>query len=139
MKYITLPEAEWAISLLPKILHTPEPIGPIDQDAKEKLEAAITQPFVRFAGHYHYRFLYQRAALMFYLLIKDHAMENGNKRSAVIITMYFLFKNGKTFDLSPDTLYDLACDIADAKPENLNSDDAVQALARTFKDHIVRI
>lgn len=139
MKRVSLEEALWAISLLPRILDFKEPFGPIDDSVRASLDAAITQPFVNFGGHYHYLFLYQRAALMFYLIIKDHSMENGNKRSAVVITMYFLYKNGKTFNFSPTALYDVACLVASSNPDELPPDSVVRQLGRAFRGSIIDI
>ena len=100
-----------------------------------KLEAAISQPFVSFAGIYPYRFLYHKAAMLFYFVIKDHSMENGNKRSAVIITMYFLYKNGKTFSFSQESLYEVACLVAESSRDEMDA--IIFALKKTFKQYIV--
>jgi death-on-curing family protein len=135
VKSVSLAEAVAAIRLLPQILPTEEPIGPLTQEAMMKLEAAISQPFVSFAGIYPYRFLYHKAAMLFYFVIKDHSMENGNKRSAVIITMYFLYKNGKTFSFSQESLYEVACLVAESSRDEMDA--IIFALKKTFKQYIV--
>lgn len=137
MKHVELEEALLAIELLPELLDYNEPIGPIDKEARASLEAAITQPFISFSGKSHYRYLHQKAAQMFYLIIKDHSLENGNKRSAVIITMFFLYKNGKTFNFTPDALYNVACLVAEGNPDTIDADTAIGGLAKAFKDRII--
>lgn len=62
-------------------------------------------------------------------------MENGNKRSAVIITMYFLYKNGKTFSFSQESLYEVACLVAESSRDEMDA--IIFALKKTFKQYIV--
>lgn len=136
MKSITIDEAIAAISRLGKHLNTTEPIGPLDDaESVAKLECSILQPFVSFAGYYPYRYLYHRAAVLFYFVIKDHNFENGNKRSAVILTMVLLVKNGKMPNFTSETLYDIACEVAESDASD--KDLTIEVLKRTFKDYIV--
>lgn len=137
MKQVSLDEALWAIGLLPHYLPNPEPIGPFSRREKMDLETAIRQPFASFDGRYQYWYMYHRAAAMFYYVIKDHSLGNGNKRSAVIVTMFFLFKNGKTFNLSSDELYNLACSVAETPSHE--KDNQITRLKHSFKEHIVNL
>lgn len=135
MKSVSIDEAIWSLSLLPRLLPTQEPLGPINLQSAAKLESAIMQPFVSFGGYYPYRYVYHRAAALFYFVIKDHSMENGNKRSAVVITMLFLFKNKKMLDFSHQALYEVACEIAETRAAD--KDPTLIILNNVFKKHIV--
>jgi death-on-curing family protein len=62
-----------------------------------------------------------KAAMLFYLLIKNHPFQNGNKRVAVVTLIYFLDKNGRAFDVNNKLLYEFSREIAasDAKDKDL--------------------
>lgn len=134
MKRITVYQAAYAILRLPDLLDYKEPIGALNIKSLKNIESCIEQPFACFGGKYRYWFIYQRAAAMFYYLDKNHALDNGNKRSAVAVTMTFLYINKKWFDVTPDTLYKLACEVA--KSNARESDKVIDVLSQTFKDHI---
>lgn len=134
MKQITLYEAAYAIRLLPEILQYNEPVGELNQRSLKKIESCLQAPFIHHGRTYKYWYLYERAAALFYFLIKSHALENGNKRSAVVITMAFLIKNGKWLNMSPDRLYDVACEVAESPAHKSSSE--IAALSVTFKNAI---
>jgi prophage maintenance system killer protein len=46
-----------------------------------------------------YPTLESKTAWIFYCFCKNHPLENGNKRMAVLITVYFLFVNVENFEL----------------------------------------
>ena len=55
---------------------------------------------------------YKKAAILFYCLIKNHILSNGNKRMALLTTAYFAHINGYFFDLNDQEWYDLAIESA---------------------------
>jgi len=59
-----------------------------------------------------------KASIMFYLMIKNHPFQNGNKRIAIMSLLYFLNKNGKWLNMDNKTLYDFAKNIAGSKPKS---------------------
>lgn len=135
MRRLTLQEALWAIELLPKYIPSAEPIGPITQRGVNSLESAINAPFISFGGRYKYRYHYQKAAVLFYMIAKDHAIGNGNKRCAVMLTTVFLVMNDKMFNLSPDELYNVATTVANGDARS--TDRNIRALAALFKRSII--
>ncbi len=135
MKKVELGEALAAIELLPHLLPSTEPIGPITNKSLRALDGALNQPFTTFGGRYLYWYMYHRAAILFYMLAKDHAIGNGNKRCAVVITMVFLFKNGKMLDFTPDELYRLALEVADSNAQSMQK--IVKILKAGFKENII--
>ena len=65
--------------------------------------------------------------MLFYLMIKNHPFENGNKRIAVMTLIVFLAINDKWLTVGRDNLYKIAVYVAESKPntkdvivENLN-------------------
>lgn len=134
MKRITVEEVAYALLKLPEILDYKEPIGDLTPMALKKLSSCIDTPFMSIGRKYKYWFIHDRAAAMFYFLIKSHSLENGNKRSAVVITMAFLVKNKKWLLTTPDNLYKLACEVAESDPKEKEL--VIDALRGAFKTHM---
>lgn len=134
MKRISVYEAAYAITRLPDLLDYEEPVGELTVSALNKLDSCIEAPFVHYGRKYKYWFIQDRAAAMFYFLIKSHALENGNKRSAVVILMTFLIKNKKWLVVTPDDLYELACEVA--KSPARDSEKVIGSLCKVFKHYI---
>lgn len=135
MKQVTLAEAEYvAYSLVKEMMDYGEPMGDFSTRFPNKLESCLSQPFSTFDGAELYPLLLDKAAVLFYLVIKNHPFANGNKRMAVMLMFYFLFKNNKFLDIHPDTLYETALMVADStKP----MEHQLQVLKRVLKDHLV--
>jgi len=135
MRRLTIGEAIFAITLVPKILNYKEPIADVDQNTINVISSSIQQPFASYAGRYLYWYLYHRAAVLFYLLIKNHPLKNGNKRTAVVLTVVFLILNKKMLSVSPDRLYDLACIVA--KSEASDKDIVIKKVSIIFKKSLI--
>jgi len=54
------------------------------------------------------------AAVVFYKINKNHYRVDGNKRSAVICTIFFLMINNHWLEMSPKELYALAKEVAES-------------------------
>ena len=79
------------------------------------LESCLQTPMQSFGGEEPYPSFIDKLSLLFYLLIKNHPFQNGNKRIAVITILVVLYLNGlwlKTGELKP---YALAIDVAASK------------------------
>lgn len=88
------------------------------------LESCLQTPMQSFGGEDPYPTFVDKLGLLFYLLIKNHPFQNGNKRIAVITVFVVLYLNGlwlKTGELKP---YALATYVAASK--------------RTDKDTVLR-
>ena len=134
MKKITLYQAGYTILKLPDLLDYNEPISALDKNSLNKLNTCIEQPFITFGNKYIYWYIFHRAAVMFYLIIKNHPLENGNKRSAVGVTLTFLYINNKWLDISPDVLYEIACDVASSSASD--SENVIMNIKKIFKENI---
>lgn len=134
MRKVTIDEALWAIGKLPEFMPSSEPIGPLSRRGINALESALDAPFISFGGKYKYRYIYHRAAVLFYMIAKDHAIGNGNKRCAVIITAVFLILNKKIPTISQGDMYDLAKIVA--KSDARDPDGTINKLKKIFKTSI---
>ncbi len=135
MKRVSISEAIWALELLPRILPSAEPIGPIRPKGLKALESALHAPFISYAGKYKYWYLYHRAAVMFYRIAKDHTIGNGNKRCAVIVTMVFLIKNDKMLAFTPSDMYKIANMVASSNPRK--SEEMIEILRDSFRQNTI--
>ena len=70
-----------------------------------------------FGGKELYPSLADKAAMLFYVMIKNHPFQNGNKRIAVATLLYFLYKNNRWMDLENSSLYKVAKLVAESSPE----------------------
>lgn len=59
-----------------------------------------------------YKGLIAKAAILFYLMIKNHPFENGNKRIALTTLLYFLLINERWLKVDNVTIYNFAVWVA---------------------------
>lgn len=115
---ITLAEVkEIAFTLVKTYWEGQEPIPSIETRQPNLLESCLDQPFVSFGGKDLYPLLIDKAAILFYLMNKNHPFKNGNKRLAVATLLVFLFKNEKWLDVDVLTMYEFAKSVAGSKAE----------------------
>jgi death-on-curing family protein len=92
--------------------------------AIERSESALGSIFRNvyqsFGGHEIYPTLEEKAANLLYLIIKDHPLIDGNKRTAAFCLIWFLQKAGllNTLKLSPEVLTTITIMIAESKMED---------------------
>ncbi len=103
--------------LAKRIMTWDEPIPGFDSRFPNLLESCLLTPQQTFDGKPLYPTLTSRAAILFYLLIKDHPFKNGNKRIAVTSLLVFLWLNGRWMKTQPTKLYRFALLIAQSDPE----------------------
>jgi prophage maintenance system killer protein len=72
-----------------------EPIPELGNDLS-KIESSLRTPFQTFSGTDLYKGFEKKAAMLFYLLIKNHPLSNGNKRMACITLAFFAVKSWET-------------------------------------------
>jgi death-on-curing protein len=111
-----------------------EPMPPFDSHDPAKLQGALAAPFQSAFGEDIYQTVYLKAAALFYFVAKDHAFENGNKRTAVVVLLYYLAKNGSALQISPRRLYELAVAAVESQR---SKDEIVQELAAFIAEHCV--
>jgi death-on-curing protein len=84
------------------------------------LESCLETPFQSFGGvDPHPRFI-DKLSLLFYLLIKNHPFQNGNKRIAVATLFVVLYLNGLWLTASELLPYELAKSVAASKMKDEN-------------------
>lgn len=118
-KSINVAEVEFiAFRLAEELMTWDEPIPSFGTRFPNILESCINQPFVQFARKDLYRGLVGKASILFYLMIKNHPFQNGNKRIAVMTLLHFLGKNNKWINMSSESLYDFAKNVAKSRPKS---------------------
>lgn len=117
-KPLTIAEVEYtAFRLAEKFMSWNEPIPSFGSRFPNILESCLATPFIRFAKKDMYRGIINKASTLFYLLIKNHPFQNGNKRIAVMCLLYFFHKNGKWIYISNERLYRFAKHVAASKSQ----------------------
>ena len=71
-----------------------EPIPEVSDTEHFQIVNCLKSPFQMFDGRALYPGIHKKAAMMFYLLIKNHPLKNGNKRLAILTTWWFYLTNG---------------------------------------------
>lgn len=71
------------------------------------LESAVFRPRAMVFGELAYTDVHQQAAALLQSLIKNHALQDGNKRTALVSTLLFLGLNGWRSTATQDELFDL--------------------------------
>lgn len=112
-KPLTIAEVEYtAFRLAEKFMLWNEPIPSFGSRFPNVLESCLSVPFTRFGKKDMYRGIVNKASILFYLLIKNHPFQNGNKRIAIMCLLYFLHKNGNWVHISNERLYRFAKHVA---------------------------
>ena len=118
IKKITIIEVQYTAFCLAKELMTwNEPIPDFGSRFPNILESYLETPFQTFSKKPLYRKLSGKAAILFYLMIKNHPFGNGNKRIAVMTLILFLARNNKWLEVPRDGLYRIAVKVAESDPK----------------------
>jgi len=136
MKIITVKEVEYiAHRLAQEMLAFNEPIPDFSTRFPNILESSLATPFQSFSKKSLYPTLISKASILFYLMIKNHPFQNGNKRIAMTTLLFFLHKNKKWIRVNTQILYTFAVWVtespSDAKEETLGY------IEKFIKKHIV--
>jgi death-on-curing protein len=133
---VSLTEAEYvAHATARQLMDYGEPVADFQARYPGRLESCLEQPFTHLNGRFIYWTITHRAAILFYLLIKNHPFENGNKRMAVTIMLTFLYKNGRWVSIAPDALYRIAKVVAESSPSQ--KDMVIKLMKKTLRDHLI--
>jgi death on curing protein len=106
-----------AHSLARERLGFDEPIPDFGTRYPNILESCLAVPFQTFDKKALYSTFSDKAAILFYLMIKNHPFQNGNKRVAVTTLLVFLAINKKWIKADVKSLYQFAVDIARSDPK----------------------
>ena len=138
MKTISLKEVEYiAFKLARGRLSFDEPIPNFSTRFPNVLESCLATPFQSFSGRSLYTTLISKTAMLFYLLIKNHPFQNGNKRIAMTTLFVFLYRNGKWLKVDTQELYNFTIWVAQSP--RIVKDETVKATEKFLKRHLVKL
>jgi len=133
---ITLSDVEYlAFRLAKEHLSFDEPIPDFSTRFPNILESCVLTPFQTFSGKALYPSLVTKASVLFYLLIKNHPFQNGNKRIAITTLLVFLLFNGKWIRVNTQELYNFTVWVAQS-PSSFK-DQVVDAIQKFIRRHLV--
>lgn len=138
MKIITIAEVEYlAFRLAKELLSYNEPIPDFSTRFPNILESCLLTPFQSFGKKDLYKGLISKASILFYLMIKNHPFQNGNKRIAMTALFTFLYLNKKWLKVDSQELYNFAIWVTQS-PSKLK-DETVKAIEKFIKTYIVNL
>jgi len=138
VKKITLEEVEHiAFRFAQKDLGFDEPIPDYSTRFPGSLESCLAVPFQKFGGKSPYPTLITKAAILFYLMIKNHPFQNGNKRVAMTTLFIFLANNKKWMSVDQKELYNFTVWVAQSPPAVKN--DTVAAIETFLKKYLTNL
>ncbi len=138
LKPLSVIEIEYvAHSLAKKMMSWDEPIPDFGTRFPNKLESCLAVPFQTFDRRLLYKGLLGKASVLFYLMIKNHPFENGNKRIAMTTLFYFLHKNKKWMKVDNQELYNFAKWVAESNPKL--KDETVSAIHKFIRMYLVNL
>ena len=138
MKKLTVKEVEYiAFKLAKEMLSFNEPIPDFSTRFPNVLESCLITPFQSFSGKSLYPTLVSKASMLFYLIIKNHPFQNGNKRIAITTLFVFLHKNKKWIKVNAQELYNFTVWIASSPPKV--KEEAIKAIEKFIRSNIVNL
>lgn len=118
IKSVSIIQVEYiAYRLAKEIMAWNEPIPNFSSRFPGILEGCLAAPFQTFGGKPFYKGLTGEAAVLFYLMVKNHPFKNGNKRIAMTTLFYFLYINKKWLKVDNQELYNFAKWVAESNPK----------------------
>ena len=92
----------------------------------DSFESSVNQIYQTFGGNDCYPTLEEKAAMLLYLITKNHSFFDGNKRIAASCFLYFLEKNGILYKnnlpiIDNGTLFALTILIAESNPKEMET------------------
>jgi len=135
VKIITIADVKYlAFRLAKEHLSFDEPIPDFSTRFPNILESCVLTPFQRFSGKALYPTLVAKASILFYLMIKNHPFQNGNKRIAITTLLAFLYGNNKWLKADTQELYNFTVWVAQSPAQF--KDQVVAAIQKFVQDHL---
>lgn len=122
---------ELAVALFDKY---DEPMPPFELHDHSRLLAALANPSRMFDGADLYSTLVEKAAVLYYSLVKGHAFENGNKRVATTSLLVFLLLNQHWIACTKDDLVRFAVSVAEVP--SAESQNELRRIASWISEHL---
>jgi prophage maintenance system killer protein len=137
VQIITVADVEYlAFRLAKEHLAFDEPIPDFSTRFPHILESCLLTPFQTFSGKPLYPSHVTKASVLFYLMIKNHPFQNGNKRIAMTTLLVFLLLNGRWIRADSQELYNFTVWVAQS-PSGLK-DQVVDAIQKFIRTHLVK-
>jgi len=137
MQLITVQEVEYiAFRIARERFSFDEPIPDFSTRFPHILESCLFTPFQRFSGKSLYPSMLSKAGMLFYLMIKNHPFQNGNKRIALITLFVFLHKNGKWLTVDTQSLYNFTVWVAQSPAEL--KEEVVRGIEKFIQGHLIK-
>jgi death-on-curing protein len=135
VRIITLADVDYlAFRLAKEHLAFNEPIPDFSTRFPNVLESCVVTPFQTFSGKALYPTLVAKASILFYLMIKNHPFQNGNKRIAITTLLTFLFSNSKWLKADTQELFNFTVWVAQS-PSGFK-EQVVAAIQKFIRDHL---
>jgi len=93
------------------------------------LDSALARPRTTLFGEFAYPTIEMLAAAMHQSLVKNHPLIDGNKRTAWLLLITFLFMNGLTVEMTADEGMDFTLGVAEGRYD-------LEQAAKIIKAHI---
>ncbi len=123
--------------LVKKTINWNEPIPEFNTRYPNILESCVKTPFQTYGGKDLYKNIEGKGGVLFYLMIKNHPFQNGNKRIAITTLLMFLFLNDKWLEVSDIELYNFAVWVAQSPRDA--KDDMLTYISKFVKKHLVNL
>ncbi|MBM3297006.1 MAG: type II toxin-antitoxin system death-on-curing family toxin [Candidatus Aminicenantes bacterium] len=137
-KALSVKEVEYtAFRLTREWLSFNEPIPDFSTRFPNILESCLATPFQSFTKKSLYPTLISKAAMLFYLLIKNHPFQSGNKRIAVTTLLVFLYKNKMWIKVDNQELFNFTVWIAQSPARY--KEETVRMIEKFLKDHLAKL
>lgn len=135
MRKLTVIDVEYvAFRLAREILSFNEPIPDFGTRFPNILESCLAVPFQTFSSKSLYSSLISKTSILFYLMIKNHPFQNGNKRIAMMTLLVFLYRNKKWIKCDTQELYNFAMWITESPAKF--KEETVRAVEKFLTAHI---
>lgn len=133
---LSLKEVEYiAFRLADELLSFNEPIPDFSSRFPNILESCLAVPFQTFTGKSLYPSFIDKAGVLFYLMVKNHPFQNGNKRIAMTTLFVFLHKNKKWLKVNTQELYNFTMWIAESPPKY--KEEILRAIQKFLRTYMV--
>ena len=94
-------------------------------------------PFQSFGSKDLYPSLIGKASILFYLMVKNHPFQNGNKRIAMTCLLVILYKNNKWLHVDTQEFYNFAMWVAQSPPGA--KEETVKATEKFIKKSLINL
>lgn len=138
MEKITIKVVEYiAFKLANETLSFNEPIPDFLTRYPNVLESCLATPFQSFSKKDLYPGIIPKASILFYLMIKNHPFQNGNKRIAMTTLFVFLYNNKRWLKVDTQELYNFTVWVSQSPPKV--KEETVKAIEKFLKTYIANL